>query len=310
MSTCKKKTSIGGQALIEGIMMRGPFVTSMATRMPDGSIDVETWPTNKGGKVHWTRKVPFLRGIFNMVDSLVVGYGCLMKSAEKAGVEEEEPSKFDRWLEQKLGDNMLKVLGGLAVVLGVALAAVLFIFIPTGLSSLLRPVVGTGIVLSLIEGLIKVFILVGYMALCSRMKEIRRVFEYHGAEHKSIACYEAMEPLTVENIRPQCRFHPRCGTSFLFLVILISIIIGSFISWKNALLRAAIKLLLIPVVVGIAYELIKLAGRCDNILTRVISAPGLWLQRITTCEPDDGQIECAVAALKAVIPEDENADRW
>ena len=310
MSTCKKKTSIGGQALIEGIMMRGPFVTSMATRMPDGSIDVETWPTIKGGKVHWTRKVPFLRGIFNMVDSLVVGYGCLMKSAEKAGVEEEEPSKFDRWLEQKLGDNMMKVLGGFAVVLGVALAAVLFIFIPTGLSSLLRPVVGTGIVLSLIEGLIKVFILVGYMALCSRMKEIRRVFEYHGAEHKSIACYEAMEPLTVENIRPQCRFHPRCGTSFLFLVILISIIIGSFISWKNALLRAAIKLLLIPVVVGIAYELIKLAGRCDNILTRVISAPGLWLQRITTCEPDDGQIECAVAALKAVIPEDENADRW
>ena len=310
MSTCKKKTSIGGQALIEGIMMRGPFVTSMATRMPDGSIDVETWPTNKGGKVHCTRKVPFLRGIFNMVDSLVVGYGCLMKSAEKAGVEEEEPSKFDRWLEQKLGDNMMKVLGGFAVVLGVALAAVLFIFIPTGLSSLLRPVVGTGIVLSLIEGLIKVFILVGYMALCSRMKEIRRVFEYHGAEHKSIACYEAMEPLTVENIRPQCRFHPRCGTSFLFLVILISIIIGSFISWKNALLRAAIKLLLIPVVVGIAYELIKLAGRCDNILTRVISAPGLWLQRITTCEPDDGQIECAVAALKAVIPEDENADRW
>ena len=310
MSICKKKTSIGGQALIEGIMMRGPFVTSMATRMPDGSIDVETWPTNKGGKVHWTRKVPFLRGIFNMVDSLVVGYGCLMKSAEKAGVEEEEPSKFDRWLEQKLGDNMMKVLGGFAVVLSVALAAVLFIFIPTGLSSLLRPVVGTGIVLSLIEGLIKVFILVGYMALCSRMKEIRRVFEYHGAEHKSIACYEAMEPLTVENIRPQCRFHPRCGTSFLFLVILISIIIGSFISWKNALLRAAIKLLLIPVVVGIAYELIKLAGRCDNILTRVISAPGLWLQRITTCEPDDGQIECAVAALKAVIPEDENADRW
>ena len=310
MSTCKKKTSIGGQALIEGIMMRGPFVTSMATRMPDGSIDVETWPTNKGGKVHWTRKVPFLRGIFNMVDSLVVGYGFLMKSAEKAGVEEEEPSKFDRWLEQKLGDNMMKVLGGFAVVLGVALAAVLFIFIPTGLSSLLRPVVGTGIVLSLIEGLIKVFILVGYMALCSRMKEIRRVFEYHGAEHKSIACYEAMEPLTVENIRPQCRFHPRCGTSFLFLVILISIIIGSFISWKNALLRAAIKLLLIPVVVGIAYELIKLAGRCDNVLTRVISAPGLWLQRITTCEPDDGQIECAVAALKAVIPEDENADRW
>lgn len=291
-------------------MMRGPFLTSMATRMPDGSIEVETWNTHKGGqKAHWTRRVPFLRGIFNMVDSMVVGYSCLMKSAEKAGVE-EEPTKFDRWLEEKLGDNMMKVLGGFAVVLGVALAAVLFIFIPTGLSSLLKPLIGAGIGLSLIEGLIKVIILVGYMWLCSRMKEIHRVFEYHGAEHKSIACYEAGLPLTVENIRPQRRFHPRCGTSFLFLVVFISIIVGSFISWDNPAIRMLLKLALIPVVVGISYELIKLAGRSDGILTRIISAPGMWLQRITTCEPDDGQIECAIAALEAVIPEDENADRW
>lgn len=310
MANEKKKTSIGGQALIEGIMMRGPFLTSMATRLPDGSIDVETWNTHKGGqKAHWTRRVPFLRGIFNMVDSMVVGYSCLMKSAEKAGVE-EEPTKFDRWLEEKLGDNMMKVLGGFAVVLGVALAAVLFIFIPTGLSSLLKPLIGAGIGLSLIEGLIKVIILVGYMWLCSRMKEIHRVFEYHGAEHKSIACYEAGLPLTVENIRPQRRFHPRCGTSFLFLVVFISIIVGSFISWDNPAIRMLLKLALIPVVVGISYELIKLAGRSDGILTRIISAPGMWLQHITTCEPDDGQIECAIAALEAVIPEDENADRW
>ncbi len=310
MANEKKKTSIGGQALIEGIMMRGPFLTSMATRLPDGSIDVETWNTHKGGqKAHWTRRVPFLRGIFNMVDSMVVGYSCLMKSAEKAGVE-EEPTKFDRWLEEKLGDNLMKVLGGVAVVLGVALAAVLFIFIPTGLSSLLKPLLGAGIGLSLIEGLIKVIILVGYMWLCSRMKEIHRVFEYHGAEHKSIACYEAGLPLTVENIRPQRRFHPRCGTSFLFLVVFISIIVGSFISWDNPAIRMLLKLALIPVVVGISYELIKLAGRSDGILTRIISAPGMWLQRITTCEPDDSQIECAIAALEAVIPEDENADRW
>lgn len=306
----KKKTSIGGQALIEGIMMRGPFLTSMATRLPDGSIDLETWNTHKGGqKAHWTRRVPFLRGIFNMVDSMVVGYNCLMKSAEKAGVE-EEPTKFDKWLEEKLGDKLMKVLGGVAVVLGVALAAVLFIFIPTGLSSLLKPLLGAGIGLSLIEGLIKVIILVGYMWLCSRMKEIHRVFEYHGAEHKSIACYEAGLPLTVENIRPQRRFHPRCGTSFLFLVVFISIIVGSFISWDNPAIRMLLKLALIPVVVGISYELIKLAGRSDGILTRIISAPGMWLQRITTCEPDDSQIECAIAALEAVIPEDENADRW
>lgn len=305
----KKKTSIGGQALIEGIMMRGPVLTSMATRMPDGSIDVETWNTHKGSKTPWTRRAPFIRGIFNMVDSMVVGYSCLMKSAEKAGVE-EEPTKFDKWLEKKLGHNMMKMLGGFAAVLGVALAAVLFIFIPTGLSSLLKPLIGAGIGLSLIEGLIKVIILVGYMWLCSRMKDMRRVFEYHGAEHKSVACYEAGLPLTVENIRPQRRFHPRCGTSFLFLVVFISIIVGSFISWDNPAIRMLLKLALIPVVVGISYELIKLAGRSDGILTRIISAPGMWLQRITTCEPDDSQIECAIAALEAVIPEDENADRW
>ena len=305
----KKKTSIGGQALIEGIMMRGPVLTSMATRMPDGSIDVETWNTHKGSKTPWTRKTPFIRGIFNMVDSMVVGYHCLMKSAEKAGVE-EEPTKFDKWLEKKLGHNIMKVLGGFAAVLGVALAAVLFIFIPTGLSSLLKPLIGTGVGLSLIEGLIKVIILVGYMWLCSRMKDMRRVFEYHGAEHKSVACYEAGLPLTVENVRPQRRLHPRCGTSFLFLVVFISIIIGSFISWDNPTIRMLLKLLLIPVVVGISYELIKLAGRSDGIFTRIISAPGMWLQHITTCEPDDGQIECAIAALTAVIPEDENADRW
>lgn len=309
MANSKKKTSIGGQALIEGIMMRGPVLTSMATRMPDGSIDVETWNTHKGSKTPWTRKTPFIRGIFNMVDSMVVGYHCLMKSAEKAGVE-EEPTKFDKWLEKKLGHNMMKVLGGFAAVLGVALAAVLFIFIPTGLSSLLKPLIGTGVGLSLIEGLIKVIILVGYMWLCSRMKDMRRVFEYHGAEHKSVACYEAGLPLTVENVRPQRRFHPRCGTSFLFLVVFISIIVGSFISWDNPAIRMLLKLALIPVVVGISYELIKLAGRSDGILTRIISAPGMWLQRITTCEPDDGQIECAIAALEAVIPEDENADRW
>lgn len=305
----KKKTSIGGQALIEGIMMRGPVLTSMATRMPDGSIEVETWDTHKSGKTPWTRRAPFIRGIFNMVDSMMVGYSCLMKSAEKAGVE-EEPTKFDKWLEKKLGHNMMKVLGGFAAVLGVALAAVLFIFIPTGLSSLLKPLLGAGIGLSLIEGLIKVIILVGYMWLCSRMKDMRRVFEYHGAEHKSVACYEAGLPLTVENVRPQRRFHPRCGTSFLFLVVFISIIVGSFISWDNPAIRMLLKLALIPVVVGISYELIKLAGRSDGILTRIISAPGMWLQRITTCEPDDSQIECAIAALEAVIPEDENADRW
>lgn len=310
MSTCKRKTSIGGQALIEGIMMRGPALSAMACRLPDGSIDLETWPTMKGRKRPWYRTTPFFRGVFNMIDSLVTGYGCLMKSADKSGMDSEEPTKFEKWLAEKCGADLMKVVGVVAIILGVGLAALLFIVIPTALSSLLKGVVGNGILLSLIEGLIKIIILVLYMLLCSRMEEIHRVFEYHGAEHKTIACYEAMEPLTVENIRPQCRFHPRCGTSFIFLVVFISILVGSFISWEIPLLRMALKLLLVPVVVGIAYELIKLAGRCDNLFTKIISAPGLWLQRITTFEPDDSMIEVAIAAMTAVIPEDPNADRW
>lgn len=310
MSTCKRKTSIGGQALIEGIMMRGPVLSAMACRLPDGSIDLETWPTQKGNKKQWYCTTPFFRGIFNMVDSLVTGYGCLMKSADKSGADSEEPSKFEKWLAEKCGADLMKVVGVVAIILGMGLAALLFIVIPTALSSLLKGVVGNGILLSLIEGLIKIIILVLYMLLCSRMEEIHRVFEYHGAEHKTIACYESMEPLTVENIRPQCRFHPRCGTSFIFLVVFISILVGSFISWEIPLLRMALKLLLVPVVVGIAYELIKLAGRCDNLFTKIISAPGLWLQRITTFEPDDSMIEVAIAAMTAVIPEDADADRW
>mgnify|MGYP002528752332 CR=1 FL=1 len=314
MANEKKKTSIGGQALIEGIMMRGPFLTSMATRLPDGSIDVETWNTHKGGqKAHWTRRVPFLRGIFNMVDSMVVGYGCLMKSAEKAGVE-EEPTKFDKWLEEKLGDNLMKVLGGVAVVLGVALAAVLFIFIPTGLSSLLKPLLGAGIGLSLFEGLIKVIILVGYMWLCSRMKEIHRVFEYHGAEHKTIACYEAEEELTPENAAKHSRLHPRCGTSFLFVVVAISILLFALVSavfpTSNMLVRMLIRLALLPFVVSISYECNRFVGRHDNALTRALSAPGMWFQHFTTNEPDDSMLEVAIEALKLVIPDEAGADRW
>ena len=239
---------------------------------------------------------------------MVVGYHCLMKSAEKAGVE-EEPSKFDKWLEKKLGHNMMKMLGGFAAVLGVALAAVLFIFIPTGLSSLLKPLIGTGVGLSLIEGLIKVIILVGYMWLCSRMKDMRRVFEYHGAEHKSVACYEAGLPLTVENVRPQRRLHPRCGTSFLFLVVFISIIIGSFISWDNPAIRMLLKLLLIPVV-GVTYEFNRFVGAHDNVVTRILSAPGMWMQNFTTNEPDDSMIEVAIEAMKLVIPAEEGKDQW
>ena len=303
----KKKTSIGGQALIEGIMMRGPVLTSMATRMPDGSIDVETWNTHKGSKTPWTRRAPFIRGIFNMVDSMVVGYHCLMKSAEKAGVE-EEPTKFDKWLEKKLGHNMMKMLGGFAAVLGVALAAVLFIFIPTGLSSLLKPLLGAGIGLSLIEGLIKVIILVGYMWLCSRMKEIHRVFEYHGAEHKTIACYEADDPLTPENAMKHSRLHPRCGTNYLFLVMAVSIVFFAVVGWNESFwLRLLSRIVFLPLVAGISYEVLKLAAKYENIFTKIIRAPGMALQYITTKEPTADMLEVAIASFNLAMSEPKDA---
>lgn len=288
--------------------MRGPKLSSMVIRLPDGTLSPETWPTRKAGVLPWYRKTPFVRGLFNMADTLTVGYRCLMKSAEKAG-ETEKPDRLDLWLERKFGEKASAVIGTAATVLGAVLAVLLFVALPTVIVTSLRKVIPSRTLLSVIEGLIKVLILVGYLFLCSRVPDMHRVFMYHGAEHKSIACYEAMEELTVENARPQCRFHPRCGTNFLFLVVLVSVLIGSFISWENAVLRVLIKLLLIPVVVGVSYELIRLAGRSDSLFTRIISAPGLWLQRITTQEPDDGMLETAIAALKLVIPADPADDR-
>ena len=290
--------------------MRGPFTTSMAVRLPDGTIDTETWPTNKGGTTPWYKKTPFVRGIFNMIDTLKLGFSCLMKSADKAGMEEEEPSKFEEGLAKLLGANVNNVMNTVAILLGVGLALLLFIVIPTGVTSLVKPLVHSGALLALIEGVVKIAIFITYLALSARLSDVKRLYGYHGGEHKTIACYEAGEELTVENVRRHRRFHPRCGTSFLFLVIIISILVSSFISWENALVRMALKLLLLPLVVGISYELIKLAGRHTNLFTRFISAPGLWLQRLTTAEPDDSMMEVAIAAMKLVIPEDAEADNW
>lgn len=291
-------------------MMRGPETSAMAVRLPDGTIDVETWPTNKGGAVPWYKKTPFIRGIFNMIDTLGTGFSCLMKSADKAGMEEEEPGKFEIWLAEHMGASATSVMNTVAVILGVGMALLLFIVIPTGITSFLRPVVTGGKTLALIEGLIKAVIFVCYIGLSGRLDEMKRVYSYHGSEHKTIACYEAGEELTVENVRRHIRFHPRCGTSFIVLVLLISIIVSSFISWSNPLMRMVFKLLSLPVVIGIAYELIKLAGRYSNPVTSLISAPGLWLQRLTTSEPDDSMIEVAIAAMTPVIPADANADNW
>ena len=307
-SGCVFKTSVGGQALMEGIMMKGPDKLAVAVRKPDKTIDVQVETVKK----HVWQKIPLVRGVCNMVDSMISGYRHLTHSAEISMGDDflEEDSKFDRWVAEKFGDKALNIVTGIAGVLGVVLAVVLFMVIPTAIVRLVELLLPLGGWKTLLESLIKAGIFIGYLALVSRMKEIRRVFSYHGAEHKTIACYEAGEELTVENIRKHKRFHPRCGTSFLIIVLLISFVIGSVLPWGNALLRVALKLVTLPVVMGLAYELIKLAGRYDNVATRIISAPGLWMQRLTTNEPDDSMIEVAIAAVLPVLPEDPEQGKW
>jgi len=302
------KTSIGGQALIEGIMMKGPEKSAMAIRLPDKSIDVEVWENKT--VTAWYRKTPFVRGIFNFVATLMDGYKCLMKSAEKSGYDEENPDKLDLWIQKHFGEKAGTVIMFIASVIGAALALLLFMVIPTFVVNWLNSLLPLGGLATLVEGIIKVAILVGYMVAVSKTPDIHRMFQYHGAEHKSIYCYEAGLPLTVENVRKQGRLHPRCGTSFLLIVVIISVLVNSFISWSNPWLRVVFKLLLMPVVVGISYEIIKLAGRYTNLCTRAISAPGMWLQKITTQEPDDEMIEIALAALMPVLPEVEGSDNW
>lgn len=326
------KTSIGGQALIEGIMMRGPAKTAMAVRRPDGTICLEEWQNKKNTRSPIT-KLPIIRGVFNFVDSMIVGYKTLMRSAEIAGFEETAPEttaeggegaekEADGKKEGSSGAMTALMVG--ASVLGVVLAVVLFKVIPEALYELLTrafPTLnssgyGWSLIRAAFTGVVKIIILVAYMALISLMKDIKRTFMYHGAEHKTIFCYEHGLELTVENVRIQRRFHPRCGTSFLILMVLVSILITMFIPAHivdsrvlNVVLRSAIGILLLPLIMGVGYELLKLAGRHDNLFTRIISAPGMWLQHITTREPDDSMIECAIAAVKRVIPDD-GSDRW
>ena len=310
----QKKTSIGGQALIEGVMMRGPQKTAMAVRHTSGEIVKEEWENDLSDRFAlW--KIPFFRGIYNMIDSLKIGYKCLMRSAELAGLEEEINAD-----KKKDDSRLMTVLMVVSSVLGVALSLGLFMYLPAflyaQLAGLLDRVGDTdfwssnAVLRGIFEGVLRLAIFLGYLLLVSLMKDIRRVFMYHGAEHKTIFCYERGEELTVENVRKQQRFHPRCGTSFLVLMLIIGMIISICIQVDVVWLRTVIKLALLPLTVGVGYELIKLAGRKDNWLTRFISAPGLWIQRLTTKEPDDAMIECAIEAFLAVVPEDEHADEW
>ena len=297
------KTSIGGQAVIEGVMMRGPKLTALSVRMPDQSISTETWDTPNSNK--WYKKTPFIRGVFNFVESLTDGYKSLMKAAEKAGLddEEEEPSKFEQKLRQLLGDKFMPFLQGCILLFSLAMALFFFAFLPTTLVGFFKDYINHPLALSALEGLTKIAILILYLALISNMSDIKRVFMYHGAEHKTIFCYEHGEELTVENVRKYTRFHPRCGTSFLVIVLLLSILVSSMVSWDNLWMRVGLKVLCLPIIMSLSYECFKFAGRHDNLFTRILSAPGLWTQRLTTREPDDSMIEVAITSMKKVIPE-------
>ncbi|MCL2538999.1 MAG: DUF1385 domain-containing protein [Oscillospiraceae bacterium] len=297
----KFKTTIGGQALIEGIYMRGPKKSCISVRKPDGEIYIEAEEIGEAP----LKGIPFVRGAVSMVMSLVKGYKSILKSADLSLAEEEEEprGKFDAWLTSKLSDRVVAAIGLVGAVIGAVLSIMLFIVAPTFLTGLLNRFLPLGGFKALIESVLKMLIFVGYLWLMTRIKDVRRVFEYHGAEHKTIACYEAREELTLENVKGKSRFHPRCGTSFLFLILIISIAIFSFVPFENTLIRAGIKLLLIPVIVGIAYEILRYAGRHSNKLADILSAPGLWMQRLTVFEPDESQIEVAIAALSEVIPE-------
>ena len=308
----KFKTLIGGQALIEGILMQGPDKRAIVVRGPEGLVQKVEPIKKKTGLL----TLPFIRGVVNFGSSMVNGVKALMYSAEFFPEEEDaKPSKFDEWLEKKLGsEKMEKAVISFSVVLGVLFSVGLFFLLPTLISGLFDRVIHSAVIRSLIEGVIRIAIFMGYMILISKMKDMKRVFSYHGAEHKTIRCYEAQLPLTVENCRGMTRLHPRCGTSFLFVVVMISILLFALVSavlpTSNMLVRLVVRLALLPFVVAISYEFNRLVGRHDNWLTRALSAPGMWLQYLTTNEPDDSMLEVGIEALTLVLPEKEGEDRW
>jgi uncharacterized protein YqhQ len=300
-------TSIGGQALIEGIMMRGPKKTAVSVRLPDHTVSTKEIAVSGLRGKYKILKLPVLRGVAGFIEALSVGYRALSYSADQAGLEEdEEPSKFDRFMERVFGDRLMNAVMAISGVLGVAIAVVLFFWLPTWLFNAGQSrLFGAGIVpwRSVVEGIMRILIFIGYIAFCASLPDIRRVFQYHGAEHKTIFCYENEEELTVENVRRHKRFHPRCGTSFMVIMLLLGIIVGFFIPFTNPFVRTAAKILCVPLIVGVGYELIRICGKYDNVFTRILSAPGMWVQHITTKEPDDSMIEVAIAAMKEVIPE-------
>ena len=308
---CSFRTSIGGQALIEGILMRGPKKQAVVCRTKDGLVEkVEELELIRDK--HPMLGLPFVRGVVTLFDSLFKGMAALMYSASLVPLEEQgEPDKLDQWIEAHFeGEKAQKLIIGTAVVLGVALSLFLFIFLPAFIVGLIGPLKENFFARNLSEGALRIVILLVYMRLICEVGDVKRLFAYHGAEHKTIFCYEHGKPLTVDNVRPESRFHPRCGTSFLLVVIVVSILVNSVVRLSNSFARMGCHLLLLPVVVGVSYEINRWCGRHDNWLSAVLSAPGKWLQHMTTNEPDDDMIACAIRALELVIPEEKGSDAW
>ncbi len=311
------RTTIGGQALIEGIMMLGPDKKAIVIRKPDGELEIKEEQRKLIKDRYPILGWPLIRGVVNFGSSMINGVRALFYSADFYPEEEqqEEPSKFDLWLEKKLGnEKATSVIMGIAAIVAVCFSIGLFFLLPTFIAGLFARLHESALIHNVIEGVIRIVIFMGYLIAISRMKDMRRVFSYHGAEHKTIFCYEAGLPLTVENVRKQSCHHPRCGTSFLFVVIVVSILCSSviftYVEWSNMWIRFGLHLLLLPVVVAISYEFNRLVGRYDNAFTRFLSKPGLWMQNFTTFEPDDSMIEVGIASVKLVIPEEQGKDEW
>lgn len=309
-----RRNKVGGQAVLEGVMMKSGERVCLVVRKEDGTLardDSEYVSVRKKSKF---LNLPIIRGGVNFIEMMILSFKTISRSGELLGIEDEE-SKFEKWLKKKFGASIMAVIMPISVVLALALCVGLFFFLPAAATSLLERFTGEldAWLKSVVEGLLKMVIFVAYMLLVTLMPEIRRTFEYHGSEHKSIFCYEKGLPLTVENVKAQRRFHPRCGTSFMIVMMIISIIIGIFIPWEwadvnvkilNILIRMGFKILLVPLVCGLGYEFLMYAGKHDNIFVKILAAPGLWMQRITTREPTDDMMEVAIAALKGALPDE------
>lgn len=307
------KTSIGGQAVLEGVMMRGPKEIATAVRKSDGEIVIDKRPVSSVMTRFKFLKLPILRGVVSFIESMITGVKSLMFSADLYDIEDGEayePSKFEKWLDEKFGDKIKDIAIYAAVAMSLVFGISLFMLLPTVIVGFLKNMLKSTVLLNLAEGMVRMTIFIVYLSLVSQMSDIKRVFEYHGAEHKTIAAYEHGEELTAENARKYSRLHPRCGTSFLLIVMVVSIVFFSFLKWENALQRIFFRLLLLPVVAGVSYEFIKFAGRSKNKFVALLTKPGLWLQNLTTREPDDSQLEVAIASLKAVLTDNKEDDKW